>query len=170
MALPSSGEITFAQLNVQLKRGETAAINLDDAQVRGLAAKASGSIAMSDLHGKWAGEKMVCGASGGYYGFSNSASGTAVTAAKIGSLTNRYIFARVPKEVVWSAGSIFIWLEPGETAPTSTQLIIRDANFAAVATVAINAANWVEFGGLVNTASLASNPFPSGATRWLTWN
>lgn len=169
MALPSSGEITFRDLNLQLKRGETAAINLNDVQVRGLAGRASGSIAMSHLRGKWAGERMVCGTSAGYYGFSNSASGT-VTAAKIGSLTSRNIFARVPKEVVWSAGSIFIWLEPGETAPTSTQLIIRDANFGAVATAAISPSGWSELGGLVNTAALATNPFPSGATRWLTWN
>lgn len=169
MALPSSGEITFAQVNLHLKRAETAAINLNDAQVRGLAGKASGAIAMSDLHGKWAGEKMVCGVSGGYYGFSNGASDT-VTAAKIGSLTGLNIFARVPKEVVWSGGSIFIWLEPGETAPTSTQLIIRDANFGAVATVAISPSSWSELGGLVNTATLTTNPFPSGATRWLTWN
>lgn len=169
MALPSSGEINFAQVNQQLKRADTAAIDLNDAQVRGLAGKASGAIAMSDLHGKWAGEKMVCGTGGGYYGFSNSATGS-FSAVKIGTLTDRNVFGKVPIEVVWYSGSLYFKLEPGETAPTSTQLIIRDANFAAVATVTINAGNWAEFGGLINTASLATNPFPSGATRWMTWN
>lgn len=169
MALPDSGTITFDDVNSQLRQASGSSIDMNDAQVRGLAGKPSGAIAMSNLHGKWAGEKMVCGTSGGYYGFSNSATGS-FSAAKYGTLTNRNIFGKVPVEVAWYSGSLYFKLEPGETAPAATQLVIRDVNFGAVATVAIDASNWAEFGGLLNTAPLASNPFPSGATRWITWS
>lgn len=168
MALPSSGELSLDGIATHLRRASGSAFSLNDAQARALAGKAAGAIAVSDFYGKWAGEKMVCGTSGGYYGFSNSPTGSFAGAA-FGSLTNRNIFTKVPIEVSWYSGSLYFTLEPGEAAPSSTQLIIRDANFGAIATVAINAGNWLEFGGLINTATLASNPFPNGATRWITW-
>jgi hypothetical protein len=42
----------MSQVNVELGRSATAAIDLNDAQVRALAGKPTGAIAMSDLYGK----------------------------------------------------------------------------------------------------------------------
>lgn len=169
MALPSSGELSLDGINTHLRRASGAPFSLDDAQARGLAGKPWGAIAVSDFHGKWAGEKMVCGANGVYYGFSYSTSGT-VSAAVYGSLTNRNLFGAVPLEMCWGGGSLYMKLAPGEARPNQTQLIIRDANFGAVATVTIDPASWVELGGLLYVAGVATNPFPSGATRWITWS
>lgn len=52
MTLPSSGLITFNQINVELGRSPTAYISLNDPEVRALAGKPSGLISLSDLHGK----------------------------------------------------------------------------------------------------------------------
>lgn len=52
MALPSSGSISFSQINVEILRSATAALSLDDATVRRVAGKSSGAISMSDLRGK----------------------------------------------------------------------------------------------------------------------
>ena len=53
MTLPLSGlPISLSQVNVELGSSPTANVNLNDTNVRSLAAKLSGTIAMSDLHGK----------------------------------------------------------------------------------------------------------------------
>ncbi len=52
MALPSSGTITLAQVNVELQKSSTAQISLNDADVRALAGVPSGAISMSNLYGK----------------------------------------------------------------------------------------------------------------------
>jgi hypothetical protein len=52
MTLPASGPITFADVNVELGRSSTAALDLNDSQVRTLAGVPSGTISMSDLLGK----------------------------------------------------------------------------------------------------------------------
>ena len=55
MALPSSGAISFSQLNTERGQSATAAVSLNDSGVRTLAGVASGAISMSNLHGKaWA--------------------------------------------------------------------------------------------------------------------
>ena len=52
MALPSTGSISMSQVNVELKKGETSVITLNDTDVRKLAGKPSGVISMNDLRGK----------------------------------------------------------------------------------------------------------------------
>ena len=55
MTLPvSPNTITFNDVNVELSKSGTAAISLNDTQVRRLANKTSGAIAFSDLHGQTA--------------------------------------------------------------------------------------------------------------------
>ena len=52
MALPTTGPISLGQVNTELKRPATQTISLNDEQVRQLAGRPSGTISMSDLHGK----------------------------------------------------------------------------------------------------------------------
>jgi hypothetical protein len=52
MPLPVSGVISLNQVNTELGRPATQAINLNDAAVRALAVRPSGVISMSNLHGK----------------------------------------------------------------------------------------------------------------------
>lgn len=52
MSLPTTGPISLGQVNTELKRPATQTISLNDGQVRQLAGRPSGTISMSDLHGK----------------------------------------------------------------------------------------------------------------------
>ncbi|TSP14054.1 hypothetical protein [Cupriavidus campinensis] len=52
MALPSSGTITAAMINTELKRSANAPFSINDAAVRKLAGKASGPISFADFYGK----------------------------------------------------------------------------------------------------------------------
>lgn len=52
MALPSSGEITFAMINIELGRTATTPMTLNDTDVRALAGRPSGAISLSDFYGK----------------------------------------------------------------------------------------------------------------------
>ena len=52
MALPTTGPISLANVNVELGLSSTATISLNQANVRTLAGIASGTISMSDLRGK----------------------------------------------------------------------------------------------------------------------
>lgn len=52
MALPSTGPISFSQVNTEIQRAAANPLSLNDATVRALAGKASGVISMADLRGK----------------------------------------------------------------------------------------------------------------------
>jgi hypothetical protein len=52
MALPTSGQITAAMINLELKRAATAPFSLNDTAVRALAKKPSGPISFQDFYGK----------------------------------------------------------------------------------------------------------------------
>ncbi len=166
MALPSSGELSLDGINVQLRRPSGAAFSLDDAQARGLAGKPWGAIAVSDFHGKWAGERMTVGAGGAYYGYSNSVNNYSGTV--FGAMNNARVFNEVVDELAWTGGALYILMAAGVAKPTQTQLIIRDANFGAVLTLNIPNGNWFNTGRWSVRADCA-NPFPNGATRWITW-
>lgn len=56
--LPETGSISMSQVNVELKKGETTVITLNDTDVRKLAGKPSGIISMEDLRGKKASESV----------------------------------------------------------------------------------------------------------------
>ncbi len=74
MTLPSSGPISFSQINTELGKASNATISLNDGDVRNLAGKASGAISMSDLLGKSSGP--VFDYPPGYY--ERSARGTVI--------------------------------------------------------------------------------------------
>ena len=59
MALPSTGSISMSQVNTELGLTATARISLNDAAVRTLAGRATGSISMSHLRGKSATRRIV---------------------------------------------------------------------------------------------------------------
>lgn len=172
MALPAAGEqITFGQVNVQLKRPETNGIELNDAQVRGLAQKTSGQIAMSDLSGKWAGTKVVVGNDAKGYGFKASPWGT------YGSIDGGYSNQGMTS-VAWAdpfgEGNKYIWLctAPGSAKPGSQTLRITDSNFNPIATYTLGA--WADYGNgqwySATQSPVASNPFGgAGGVRWFTW-
>jgi hypothetical protein len=86
MALPSSGEITMNQVNVELGLSGTASISLNDAAVRGLAGVASGTISLYNLYGKSAGLfGTISGlsfSSGGFYSVSYGFGGIAVDSSE----------------------------------------------------------------------------------------
>jgi hypothetical protein len=52
MALPTTGPISLANVNVELGRSSTATISLNETAVRNLAGISSGAISMADLRGK----------------------------------------------------------------------------------------------------------------------
>jgi hypothetical protein len=52
MALPSTGPISLSQVNTELGNSTGATISLGDAEVRGLAGRATGAIALGALRGK----------------------------------------------------------------------------------------------------------------------
>lgn len=60
MTLPASGAISLGNVNTEIGYSSTATISLNDTNVRVLAQKSSGVIAMSDLQGKaWLTQEMV---------------------------------------------------------------------------------------------------------------
>ena len=84
--LPETGSISMSQVNVELKKGETSVITLNDTDVRKLAGKPSGTISMNDLRGKKASEYVE-----NYQIYSNEWSGV----NKNGSFTISF-----PKKVI----------------------------------------------------------------------
>jgi hypothetical protein len=109
MALPSSGQISLSQVNVELSKSATAQIGMNDTNARTLAGKASGQISMSDFWGKssfvtpttfgtydatWGG--YYTGTQDGYYLFTDTTTvgrqwkTTGNTSAGTASTTNGY--------------------------------------------------------------------------------
>lgn len=73
MTLPT-GQISMAQVNVELSQSSTALITLNDTAVRTLAGKASGAISMDDLRGKTAAKLSYT-----YVGVNESTDGGSIT-------------------------------------------------------------------------------------------
>ncbi|SUE95811.1 Uncharacterised protein [Ectopseudomonas mendocina] len=68
MTLPSSGTISMSQVNVELDKGSTALISLNDADVRQLANVPSGQISLSSLYGKTNVQEVIFDNSGAAWG------------------------------------------------------------------------------------------------------
>jgi len=97
MALPSTGTISMSQVNVELGKAATALIGLNDANVRSLAGRPSGTISMADLRGK-AAYTPVSITTGG--GFGQAFGGSCV---RVGAgLTVSISGGRAPYTVVWT--------------------------------------------------------------------
>jgi hypothetical protein len=74
MALPTTGPMTAALISAELGRASTAVMSLDDAAVRSMAGKASGTITMADLRGKVAETVVAFTLTCGYFAGSGSGS------------------------------------------------------------------------------------------------
>ena len=68
----STGTISLSQVNTELGYSATATISLNDAAVRGLAGVSSGTISMSNLQGKSAGNPFTLAFAWGYQGYYNN--------------------------------------------------------------------------------------------------
>lgn len=71
MALPSSGALSLSMVNTELNRSASAAISMNDADVRALFGKPSGVISLSDGYGK-ANALVVLNVTPGLYTWSGS--------------------------------------------------------------------------------------------------
>ena len=166
MGLPSSGEISFLNVNEQLKRASTAGLSLNDVQVRGLAGKPTGGIAMSDLHGKWAGSHLLNLNQGdGTIGFKYNGAGQYIgqfAGCDIASLT-------------WYPAEKLLWLRTydGQLGkPSSTSFVVRDDNFNPIITLTLGAWAAVGTNGWESWSTLtaaAAPAFTHGQWRWITW-
>lgn len=161
MALPSSGELSLDGINTHLRRASGAAFSLNDAQARGLAGKPSGGISVSDFYGKWAGSHMQCwNQPDGSVGFSYNAAG-------------QYIgqFAGCDMAfITWNGTLLWMRTHDGQSAkPSSINVIVRDDNFAAVASFSVTAWEAIGTNGWQAYATIQTNPFPHNTWRWITW-
>ena len=99
MALPSSGAISLNQVNVEIGNSATATISMNDADVRTLFDDASGTISMSQGHGKswWTPMAATGGTvttSGNYKIHTFTSSGTfTVTAVNSGGTVDSLVVA-----------------------------------------------------------------------------
>ncbi len=85
-------------------------------------------------------------------------------------MDNPVVFNGGVDELSWSTGYFRLYMSTGVAQPTQTQLIIRDANFGAVLTLNIPNGDWFYYlEWWCVTLACAANPFPNGATRWITW-
>jgi hypothetical protein len=81
MTLPSTGTISFEDVNVELGRSPSAPISLGETEVRALAGKLTGAVSLGDLRGKGITHKLTVGSLNGgtRFGFWTSASGGSVS-------------------------------------------------------------------------------------------
>lgn len=164
MALQSEGEISVANLNDQVRQAQSRNISLNDGQLRGLAGKTSGAIAMSDFYGKWAGARLTSAydSVSKYYGFQQGIAGS----------IEGYFAGSNLKSCYWAiiTGLYILGMETvsGAPQPTSRTVKITDDNFNVLATYTLSA--WTLSNGVWSAGVNApTNPFPAGSIRWLTW-
>lgn len=175
MALPAPGElISFNDVNNQLRRATAAPLQLGDAQVRALAAKPSGQIAMSDLAGKWAGSRVTVGVGsnvniGTYYGFK-----AAPFPGPAGTCEGEYA-GTTTLSALWCAADQRVYVAASAT-PNSNTIKITDDSFNVIGTYTLGA--WFDLSGYGGPAgskfassAAVANPFgtTAGAKRWFTW-
>lgn len=166
MALPSSGEITFNQLNSQLRRPATQTIGLRDAEVIALAGTGTGTIAMSNLHGKWAGMKVTCVARDA----SGNDSPTTVAYNANGNLLGQNGATVGYTKPGKYGGGIYLQFSAAPAAGSGTFIRITDANFVTLFTG--YCAPWdgiLTFNYYVNTTTGSDQCLNAGAgtVRWV---
>lgn len=166
MVLPTTGPLSFGDINVELGRPRGQQLNFNDAAARALAGKPSGQISISDFRGKSAmavsghvmvagrrtsGSKFVATDTGFTKGIIGSMSPTTVGGYSIGllhhtTLTNSVMFiceGVVPSNLL---SRIEVW--SGSTMVFSSAL----------------GAGSYQNGNTIWTWGTASNPFVNGAT------
>ncbi len=169
MALPASGELSFSSINEQLRRPGAQGLSLNDGQVRGLAVRPSGAIAVSNLHGKWAGTRILCK----YIDLDGYVQSGFSTGMLPGStVEGQYAGSNVNDINVFNLGSwvLGITTAPGQPVPTSNIVKVTDDSFNLIGTWTMQ--NWVAdgAGGYYNNClNLPFNPFPHNSIRWITW-
>ena len=103
--LPETGSISMSQVNVELKKGETTVITLNDTDVRKLAGKPSGVISMNDLRGKKASEYVE-----NYHLYSNTWTGVSESGSFVVNFPHKVIsgeiHVRVDSSSAKSVGNI----------------------------------------------------------------
>ena len=120
MALPSTGAISLANVNVELGLSSTTTISLNQTSVRNLAGKASGTISMSDLRGKSAGGTFTPDggtSSGSPLYIANTSDVSAVTATISCSATATWTYVRT---TAIGAGSVNVANGASATSITFT--------------------------------------------------
>lgn len=88
--LPETGSISMSQVNVELKKSETAVITLNDTDVRKLAGKPSGVISMNDLRGKKASEYVE-----NYHLYSNTWTGVSESGSFVVNFPHKVISGEI---------------------------------------------------------------------------
>lgn len=181
MALPSTGPISLANVNVELGLSSTTNISLNQTAVRTLAGKSSGTISMADLRGKsnvitlTAGydEYDVTGGSSQYVGFTQGYRlspllGSMSNKAFVGGSTITDLYYDEFTEYVDGNYNQFInqvTIEVNNNVGNSgwTNLVINGTTFtrASAYYTAYSGSSWTWF-------YPSSNPFVTNTT--LTWN
>lgn len=172
MAYPASpNPLTANDMNTALLRNPTQQISYNDSEVRYSTGQVSGSVAASNIRGKYTGTIRVTSAyntGGNAYGWSGVFNGA-------GGYNPTFVGGTV-WECYWSAGinggTVVISLNSG-VAPADTlpALTIKDANFNTIAIIPASSGSKLYYSGDNHWAyfyQTATNWFPTGSVRWVT--
>ncbi|MGX0136354.1 hypothetical protein [Cupriavidus metallidurans] len=118
MALPSSGPLTAAMINVELGRAADAPFSLNGAEERGLAGKLAGAISFADFYGKSNGTlyTVTVGSAFGQYGYADDSSNP------YGSLTPFAWNGKYISALTWLSNRLTLTMAANDTTWTSIKI------------------------------------------------